>query len=86
MPETCFYTLDYQYHSNSSFAFDEMHATEIVEAPKDICFKDLETLCRAKIHEDLKIDRWEKIDVVDITEAKTDGAPAHNKGVRRKTS
>jgi len=49
MPETCFYKLDYQYHSNSSFAFDEMHATEIVEAPKDICFKDLETLCRQKI-------------------------------------
>lgn len=49
MPETCIYKLDYQHHSSSSLAWDEMHATEIVEAPKNIYFKDLETLCRQKI-------------------------------------
>lgn len=49
MPETCIYKLDYQHHSTLSFAFDIMHATEIVEASKNIGFKELETLCRQKI-------------------------------------
>jgi len=49
MPETCIYKLDYQHHSSLSFAWDEMHATEIVEAPKDISHKDLDSLRRQKI-------------------------------------
>lgn len=49
MPETTIYKLDYQHHSTLSFAFDQMHATEIVEAPKNINFRDLESLCRSKI-------------------------------------
>lgn len=49
MPETWFYMLDYQYHSSTSFAFDQMHATAIVEAPKDIYFDKLDSLCRQKI-------------------------------------
>lgn len=49
MLETTIYKLDYQHHSTLSFAFDQMHATEIVEAPKNIYFKDLESLCRSKI-------------------------------------
>lgn len=49
MPETCFYKIDYQHHSSTSFAFDEMHAAAIVEAPKDIYFDKLDSLCRQKI-------------------------------------
>lgn len=49
MPETCFYKIDYQHHSSMSFAFDEMHVTAIVEAPKDIYFDKLDSLCRQKI-------------------------------------
>lgn len=49
MPETCFYEIDYQYHSSTSFAFDKMHVSAIVEAPRDISFDKLDSLCRQKI-------------------------------------
>lgn len=45
MENTAFYKIDFQYHSSTSFAFDEMHATEIVEAPKNISYDKLSELC-----------------------------------------
>ena len=49
MPETAFYKIDFRHHSSMSFAFDEMHAAEIVEAPENISFKELDQLCYEKI-------------------------------------
>jgi len=49
MPETEFYKIDFRHNSSMSLAFDELHATEIVEAPKNISFKELEQLCYDKI-------------------------------------
>ena len=49
MPETAFYKIDFQYHSSMSLAFDEMHATEIVEAPENINKLELSELCRKNI-------------------------------------
>ena len=63
MPETCIYKLDYQYHSSSSLAWDEMHATEIVEAPKNIGFRELETLCRQKIPGFWSLNNFKEVNV-----------------------
>jgi len=80
----CIYQIDY--FLRYSDAFEKGTVRAFVKAPAGLESQrgELERLCRAKIHKDLKIDQWKKIDVVDITEAKTDGVPAHNNGARRK--
>lgn len=49
MAKTAFYRIDFQHHSSTSLAFDEMHATEIVEAPENISYSELSELCRNNI-------------------------------------
>ena len=80
----CVYQIDY--FLRYSDAFEKGTARAFVKAPAGLEGRrgELERLCRAKIHEDLKIDRWEKIDVVDVTEAKSSAPVAHNIGARRK--
>lgn len=47
--ETCIYEVDYEYHSHTSFAFDEAHATVLVEAPRSIYPWTIEEFCRKNI-------------------------------------
>lgn len=61
MPETAIYEIDYEYHSTSSFAFDEMHAKAIVEAPKNISFKELDNLCFGKIPGFWNLNRFNEV-------------------------
>ena len=67
----CIYQIDYFLRYSDEFEKGTVRA--FVKAPAGLECKrgELERLCRAKIHEDLKIDRLKKIDVVDVTEAKT---------------
>ena len=48
MPKTCIYEIDYKYHSNCSFMFDEAHMRALVEAPKGICRDQMQKLCSQK--------------------------------------
>ena len=67
----CIYQIDYFLRYSDEFEKGTVRA--FVKAPAGFeCRRgELERLCRAKIHENLKIDRWEKIGVVDVTEAKS---------------
>lgn len=46
--ETCIYRVTYEYHSMSSFAFDNSNAVVYVEARKNIWRDELEKLCQQK--------------------------------------
>ena len=49
MAKTTFYQIDFMRHSSMSFAFDETHVIEIVEAPENISYSELSELCRKNI-------------------------------------
>ena len=80
----CIYQIDY--FLRYSDAFEKGTIRAFVKAPAGLeCRRgELERLCQTKIHEDLKIDRWEKIDVVDVAEAKTgqDSSPGEDRPER----
>ena len=66
MEKTALYEIDYEYHSKSSFAFDKMHATEIVEAPENISFKELDKLCFGKIPGFWNLNNYRQVNVVKL--------------------
>lgn len=66
MKKTALYMIDYEYHSNSSFAFDEMHRTAIVEAPENVTIQKLRNLCYAKIPGCFTVNSYRRVDVIKL--------------------
>ena len=66
MKKTALYMIDYEYHGRSSFVFNQMHATDIVEAPENISFKELDKLCFGKIPGFWNLNSYRQVNVVKL--------------------
>lgn len=66
MEKTALYMIDYEYRGRSSFAFDRMHQIDIVEAPENISFKELDKLCFGKIPGFWNLNDYRQVNVIKL--------------------
>lgn len=64
--KTALYMIDYQYRSKSSFAFDETHRIDVVEAPENATAREIRNLCYAKIPGCFAVNSYRRVDVVKL--------------------